>query len=383
VVWYAAGGVAGTDRMTNISSHDFFRAEQLPADASLSGEELLKAFWQVKKTQRESQQQQGFWKSVNDSLADAYKKLASFQEELRASREKLRQANDELEHKVKERTAALAEARELAESILSSVSDVLLVVDRQGIVTRANREAAELVGEADEAKLEGRPIADLLQPAPTGEAALPSDWLEVVLERGELHNREVILASLGSPGDGIPVVWSAARIESPRREVQGVVCIAKDMREIRRVEAELREKLAKIEEQQATIRALFTPIIQVWRRVLVLPIVGGLDARRASGMMDELLGAVVDTQSTFVILDLTGVKAVDIETAEHLLRIHRAAGLLGTQCLLSGLSPDVARTLTELEIDLRDLSSFSKLQAALEYALRRSGELEGARRRAP
>jgi PAS domain S-box-containing protein len=365
--------------MIKISAHDFFQAEELPADATLTGEELLKAFWQLKKTQRESQQQQDFWKSVNDSLAGAYKKLASFQEELRASREKLREANDELERKVLERTSALAEARELSESILSSVSDVLLVVDHQGIVIRANREAAKLCGETDETKLEGRPIADLLLPPPPSDAALPEDWLDIVLRDGELHNREVVLAS--ACRDPIVVVWSAARIEGPRREVQGVVCIAKDMTESRRVEAELRDRLAKIEEQQQTIRALFTPIIQVWHQVLVLPIVGGLDAVRATEMMDALLQEVVDTQSTYVILDLTGVKGVDIETAEHLLRIHRAAGLLGTRCLLSGLSPEVARTLTTIGIELRDIVSFSKLQAALEHALSHSGELAGVSKR--
>jgi len=363
--------------MTNISAQEFFRAEEIPPEAELSGEELLKAFWQVKKTQRETQQQQGFWKSVNDSLADAYKKLASFQEELRASREKLREANEQLEDKVRERTAALVEARELSESILSSVSDVLLVVDARGLVTRANHKAGALVGDGDAAKLEGRLITDLLLDAPAADAALPADWLDIVLAEGELHNREVVLAS--ESRDPIPVVFSAARFEGPRREVRGVVCIAKDMTEQRRAEAELRDKLAKIEEQQATIKALFTPIIQVWHRVLVLPIVGGLDARRAIEMMDALLQAVVDTQSLFVILDLTGIKAVDIETAEHLFRIHRAAGLLGTQCLLSGLSPEVARMLTTLGIDLRDLVSFSKLQAALEHALRSSGELSRLR----
>lgn len=365
--------------MTKISAQDFFRAPELPPDAVLSGDELVSAFWQLKKMQRESQQQQAFWKSVNDSLSDAYKKLASFQEELKASREKLREANELLERKVQERTAALAEARELAESIVSSISDVLLVVDRQGIVTRANREAVELLG-VEEAALLGRRIEIVVLPAPEAEAALPGDWLEVVLRDGELHNREVLLVS--AVREAIPVLLSAARIESPRKEVQGIVAIAKDMREQRRVEGDLRDKLAKIEEQQQTIRALFTPVIQVWSRILVLPIVGGVDAARAAEMMDALLQAVVDTQSEFVILDLTGVKGVDAETAEHLLKIHKAAGLLGTSCLLSGLSPSVAQMLVGLDIELHDLVSFGTLQAALQHALGRMGELSSSRGRA-
>lgn len=236
--------------MTKISAQDFFRAEQLPPDAVLTDAELASAFWQLKKMQRESQQQQAFWKSVNDSLSDAYKKLAAFQEEVRTSREQLRQANELLEEKVQERTA------------------------------------------------------------------------------------------------------------------------------------ELRARLEQIEEQQETIRALFTPIIQVWEQVLVLPIVGALDASRAAEMMEALLQAVVDSQCTFVILDLTGVKTVDADTADHLLRIDRAARLLGTQCLLSGLSPAVAQAMIALDIEMRDIVSFGKLSAALKFALRRMGELSGPAPRA-
>lgn len=352
--------------MTKISAEDFLRADELPPDAELTGDELAKAFWQLKKTRRETQQQQAFWKSVNDSLADAYKKLASFQEQLRTSREQLREANETLERNVKERTNALAEAHELSESILSSVSDVLLVVDPKGVITRANQKAVALLGGQDKQVLEGRPISDLLLDSPSDKPGLPEEWLDMVLAEGELHNCEVVLAAERGP---IPALFSAARIQSPRREVQGIVCIAKDMTQQRLVEADLRDKLSKIEEQQATIKALFTPIIQVWHRVLVLPIVGGLDAQRAMQMMDALLQAVVDTQSVFVILDLTGIKKIDMETAEHLFKIERAASLLGTKCLLSGLSPEVARMITTLGIEFRDLASFSKLQAALEHAL--------------
>jgi len=233
--------------MPELSAQDFFRAAEIPEDAVLTGKELEAAFWQIRKMQRESQQQQAFWKSVNDSLSDAYKKLASFQKELESSREALRQSNELLEEKVRERTA------------------------------------------------------------------------------------------------------------------------------------EITDKLAKIEEQQRTIRALFTPVIQVWDRILVLPIVGDLDARRASEMMGGLLEAVVDTQSTFVILDLTGVDDVDADTADHVVRLSRAAGLLGTSCLLSGLSPRVASALVELGVALGDLHSFSKLQAALQYALRRLDKPTGRR----
>ena len=89
--------------------------------------------------------------------------------------------------------------------------------------------------------------------------------------------------------------------------------------------AALAEQLERIRTQQETIRALFTPIIQIWSRVLALPIVGGLDRSRVEEITHSLLRAVVDTRSAFVILDLTGVKTVDAATADHLLKIATAA----------------------------------------------------------
>jgi anti-anti-sigma regulatory factor len=93
----------------------------------------------------------------------------------------------------------------------------------------------------------------------------------------------------------------------------------------------------------------------------------------------SLLRAVVDARCNFVILDLTGVKTVDATTADNLLKINGAARLLGTRCLLSGLSGAVARSFTSLDIDLRGLVSFGSLEAALHYALHQMGELPRAR----
>jgi len=265
--------------MSEITAQDFFRADELLDGAALSGDELRRAFWQLKKMQREAQQQQTFWKSVNDSLSDAYRKLASFQEELRSSREQLREANERLEQKVRERTAALDEARDLAESVVTSVSDILLVIDTRGIIGRANRAAVDALGEV-EADLVGRSIHDIVICDPTCDPPLPPDWLDSLQSGREVKDREASLASRWH--EPIPVVFSAALLQSAHQKVPGVVCIAKDVTERRRTEDELRARLAQIEEQAQTIRALFTPIIQLWRRVLVLPIVGALDRARAT-----------------------------------------------------------------------------------------------------
>lgn len=351
--------------MPILTADDFFNADDLPAEAELSGAELSAAFWKLKRLQRESQQQQLFWKSVNDSMSSAYAKLAALQE-ISASRARLLEANADLEQKVKERAAEVSAARELAENVIASISDMLLVIGTDGIIQQANRAAFELL-ERSEDEIVGRSIQDIIARSRTSFADLPDDWLDVVIGGGKIQNRKVTYTT--PSGRSISAVFSASELRSPEGGVLGVVCTAKDVTE----QAQAREKLLlqveQIKAQQETIRALVTPIIRVWDRVLVLPIVGALDQGRASEITHNLLRSASDTQSAFVVLDLTGVTAADTETADHLLRISRAVRLLGTRCLISGLSPTVVRAFTSLDVDLRDLMSFGNLHSALRHAL--------------
>ncbi|WP_394823613.1 STAS domain-containing protein [Pendulispora albinea] len=135
-------------------------------------------------------------------------------------------------------------------------------------------------------------------------------------------------------------------------------------------EQALLDKLEIIRRQEDSIRAMSTPILQLWEGVLALPVIGLVDNARANQMMESLLEAIVKTQARFTILDLTGVDSMDTSAADHLLKVVRAARLLGTQCVISGISPDMAQTIVGLELDLAELSSFSTLESALRYALR-------------
>jgi PAS domain S-box-containing protein len=125
--------------------------------------------------------------------------------------------------------------------------------------------------------------------------------------------------------------------------------------------------------QQETMRAMSTPIIQAWEGVLVLPVIGALESARATQMMERLLGEIVRTRGRFAVLDLTGVDAVDGATVAHLLSIVRATNLLGSRCLVSGISPSIARTMTEIGASSEGFLTFGLLQDALRYALLSSG----------
>lgn len=124
-----------------------------------------------------------------------------------------------------------------------------------------------------------------------------------------------------------------------------------------------------LREQQAAIRALSTPIIAVWNGVLALPIIGVMDAERAAQMMEKLLEEMTQTHASIAILDLTGVERVDRPTAEHLMHIVRAAKLLGGRCVLSGISPAIARAMVDLDIARSDFVTFRTLQSALRHAI--------------
>jgi len=106
--------------------------------------------------------------------------------------------------------------------------------------------------------------------------------------------------------------------------------------------------------------------------VLVLPLVGSIDTRRAQQVMEILLEAIGHYQAKVVIIDITGVPVVDTGVANHLLQMIRAAGLLGSECLLVGISPEVAQTIVSLGMDLSSVATQANLQSGIEYALKKN-----------
>ena len=133
---------------------------------------------------------------------------------------------------------------------------------------------------------------------------------------------------------------------------------------------ELQRKIDVIEKQAHAISRLSTPIMEIWRGVLVLPIIGVADSRRWSEITDNLLLRIIASQSLCVIIDVTGVDTVDTGTADALVGVVRAASLLGTRCVLTGLSPVVSRTLVEIGADLDEIRTRRNLEDGLKDCLR-------------
>ncbi len=129
---------------------------------------------------------------------------------------------------------------------------------------------------------------------------------------------------------------------------------------------ELEEKLLTIERQRSSIRELSTPIIEIWDRILCLPIVGVMDTTRSGEMTDALLKAVVDRAARCAIIDITGIDIMDTGTADHFVRMAKSVRLLGADCVLTGINPHIARTLVQMDVQFTGITTYRSLRTALQ-----------------
>ncbi len=134
-----------------------------------------------------------------------------------------------------------------------------------------------------------------------------------------------------------------------------------------------REKF--IARQQEELMELSTPVVKLWEGILALPIIGTLDSARTQVVMESLLQAVVQTNSRVAIIDITGVPTVDTLVAQHLLKTITAARLMGADCIISGVRPQIAQTIVHLGIDLAGIITKAKLSDAFALALQRTGQM--------
>ena len=151
-------------------------------------------------------------------------------------------------------------------------------------------------------------------------------------------------------------------IRNDQGEVTGFVKVCRDL-------TERREQEQLVQQQRDEILELSTPVIQVWDKVLILPLIGTLDSGRAARLTESLLERIAADQAEVVILDISGVPGIDSGGAQHLLETVKAARLMGTESILSGVRPDTAQSMVHLGIELGELRSRTSLKDALQLAM--------------
>ena len=130
-----------------------------------------------------------------------------------------------------------------------------------------------------------------------------------------------------------------------------------------------------ITRQQQELLELSTPVVKLWEGILALPMIGTLDSVRTQMVMENLLQKILETGSAIAILDITGVPTVDTLTAQHLLKTVAAARLMGAECIISGIRPQIAQTIVHLGVDLGNVTTKASLADALALALTRTGRV--------
>lgn len=202
---------------------------------------------------------------------------------------------------------------------------------------------------------------------------------------------------LAAQATGLFLTVSASPMRRKDGSISGAVAVFRDATEKKRLIEDLEAKNRDLVESESAkselverlryaIDEISTPILELWDDVLALPIIGVVDSRRSTQIMERLLDEIVRRQSRYVIIDVTGVEVIDTRTADHFMKLMKAVELLGARCRITGVQPAVAQTMVELGIDLKAVRAARNLKHALRESLALAGQkpslssLMGARR---
>ncbi|XXX72858.1 PAS domain-containing protein [Sorangium sp. So ce134] len=268
---------------------------------------------------------------------------------------------------------------ELLQLVIDTVPDPIFVKDRRHRWIACNPGFCTLIGQSY-GDLIGRSDPDYW---PKEQADLFWSYDDLVFNSGEPSENE----EQATGADGVTrTIWTRKfPMKNARGEVVGLCGLITDITDLKRrhmeaerMAAENREQRAIIDAQAALLDRMAMPVIQIWQGILLMPLVGEINDRRAAQALESMLVAIGQRGAEFVILDITGVPVIDTAVARHLVRAVQAAELLGCRSVMVGVGPEIAMTLVGLDIDFSRITTQGTLQGGLAYAMSRLGAQRAA-----
>jgi len=243
------------------------------------------------------------------------------------------------------------EYQELLElqQIVEMSGSALRVIDKDFNITRVNQTFADLVGVPYNELIGSKCYDSLKSPI-----CHTPDCLLTRIINGEPRIQGEEEKELRD-GTKIPCMVTATPLMGADGKLFGIVEEIKDIRELKNAQVKALSELA-------------TPIMLLWNKMLLLPIIGTVDSKRAQMIMETILTKIAETESKVIIMDILGVQTVDTAVANHLIKITRATKIMGCDCIITGVSPVVAQTIVQLGVDLRSVITQTTLKDGLAYA---------------
>ena len=235
-----------------------------------------------------------------------------------------------------------------ARSLLEASLDPLVTISADGKIMDVNEATVRVTGVPRE-KLIGTDFSNYFTDPEKAKAGYRQVFKDEKVQDYELEIQNV-------NGDITPVSYNASIYYDENGEVAGVFAAARDISDLKQVEKALSEAI--------------TPAMKVWDGILMLPLVGNVDSKRAQIVMETMLNSVKENRIKVAILDVMGVPIIDSAVAGYIVKVIKATKLMGCESIISGISPAVAQTMVNLGLDMGDVSSTSSLEDALQMAFR-------------
>ena len=259
-------------------------------------------------------------------------------------------------------------------AILDNMEDTYFRIDMEGNMVMINPAGARLFGYESADEVVGKSLVEIVE----NPEELVETFMRIMVQAcdGTLERREEITII---PKSGVPVAIEAAirAVHDEAGNPVDIEALARDITERKQAEEELRLSEERLKDLVMKLKLsqeeLSTPVIHIWDRILALPLIGVVDTHRSRSIMDILLTAIVETQSKFIIVDVTGVASMDTEVTNNLIRTIQSTRLLGAECVITGIKPEVAQTMVHLGVDLSKLVIKSDMEDGLKYGLRNMG----------